>query len=100
MEPQTPEMTVGEFIDRLSACDRDAVLRLAINPFFPIAHRVADVVAAKDENGHPVVFIAEDKDGEQLGHLPPDVAVQLTWQEPVDAPRRKRRAAARSRDDK
>ncbi|MBV9024188.1 MAG: hypothetical protein JO362_10440 [Streptomycetaceae bacterium] len=86
-------MTVGEFLDRLSACDRNAVVRLAINPFFPMAHRVADVVATRDEHGCPVVFIAEDKDSEQLGHLPPDVAVALTWQEPVDAPPRRRRAA-------
>jgi hypothetical protein len=92
-----PETTVGEFLDRLSACDPDAVLRLAINPFFPMAHRVADVVAARDEHGCPIVFIADD--GEQLGHLPPDVAVKLTWQEPVDAPVRKRRRAARPSGD-
>ncbi|MFV8126987.1 hypothetical protein [Streptomyces syringium] len=64
-----------------------------------MARRVADVVATRDENGRPVVFIAEAKEAEQLGHLPPDVAVQLTWQEPVDAPRRRRRAAARPSGD-
>ncbi|MFB7270710.1 hypothetical protein [Streptomyces sp. NPDC056244] len=95
MEPQ-PEITVGELIDRLSACDRDAPVRLAINPFFPMAHRVADVVAGRDEAGRPVVFIAEgrDEDG-QLGHLPPDVAVALTWQEPTVAPPRRRRSVRR-----
>ncbi|MEU2874129.1 hypothetical protein ABZ769_33865 [Streptomyces olivoreticuli] len=92
-------MTVGEFLDRLSTCDRNATVRLAINPFFPMAHRIADVVASQDENGRPVVFIAEDKEGEQSGHLPPDVAVTLTWQDPVDAPRRKRRGTARPSGD-
>jgi hypothetical protein len=94
-ETQMPETTVGDLLDRLSAYDRDAPVRLAINPFFPMAHRVAQVVASRDENGRLVVFIAEDKDGDQLGHLPPDVAVQLTWQEPVVAPSRRRRGTAR-----
>ncbi|MEU2182229.1 hypothetical protein [Streptomyces thermolilacinus] len=36
-------------------------------------------------NRDPVVFIAEEKDAEQFGHLPPDIAVALTWQEPPEA---------------
>ncbi|WP_446038034.1 hypothetical protein [Streptomyces sp. SID1121] len=88
-----PEMTAGQIVDCLSACDRDARVRLAINPFFPMVHRIGQVVATTDESGLPVVFITEDIAGEQLGHLPPDVAVQLTWQEPVDAPPRRRRGA-------
>ncbi|MBC2878096.1 hypothetical protein K7I03_28655 [Streptomyces mobaraensis] len=92
-------MTVGELIDRLSACDRSATVRLAINPFFPMAHQVADVIQALDENGQPVVFIAEDTEGEQHGHLPPDIAVRLTWQEPVDAPSRRRRGTIRPVDN-
>lgn len=91
------EITVGELIDRLSAYDRDAVAWLAINPFFPMAHRIAGVVAAQDEKGRPVVFIADD--GEQIGYLPPDTAVELTWQQPVDGPPRRRRGVARSSDD-
>ncbi|WP_372404616.1 hypothetical protein [Streptomyces luteireticuli] len=94
------EMTVGELIDRLSACDRDVTVRLAISPFFPMAHRVAGVIVSRDDDGHPLVFIAEDKDADQVGYLPPDAAVQLTWQEPVDAPRRRRRGAIRSTDDR
>ncbi|MFF7023209.1 DUF6086 family protein [Streptomyces klenkii] len=43
-------------------------------------------IACKDENGQPVVFITEDKETEQHGHLPPEAAVRLAWQEPVDAP--------------
>jgi hypothetical protein len=96
LEPEPePEITVGQIVDCLSACDRNARVRLAINPFFPMAHRLGDVVATTDETGQPVVFLAEDKEGEQLGYLPPNVAVQLTWQKPVDAPPRRRRMARR-----
>jgi hypothetical protein len=94
VDPHMPEMTVGQLVDLLSACDRDAPVRLAINPFFPMAHRIGDVIAAHDENGNPVVFIAEATDAEQIGHLPPKVAVKLTWQEPTEAPPRRRRKAA------
>ncbi|MCZ1014120.1 hypothetical protein [Streptomyces noursei] len=86
-------MTVGELIDLLSACDRDAPARLAINPMFPMAYRLGNVIAATDEHGKPVVFITEAKDAEQLGHLPPDVAVAVTWHEPTEAPPRRRRGA-------
>ncbi|MFI0743300.1 hypothetical protein ACH4PU_35285 [Streptomyces sp. NPDC021100] len=99
MNPDTPQMTVGELIDRLAACDRSATVRLAINPFFPMAHQVADVIQAPDENGQPMVFITEGAEAEQLGHLPPDVAVRLTWQEPVDAPPRRRRGTIRPVDN-
>ncbi|MGK5638225.1 hypothetical protein ACSNOK_07895 [Streptomyces sp. URMC 126] len=99
MNPHTPQMTVGELIDRLSACDRSSKVHLALNPFFPMAHQVAQVIEAQDESGTPVVFIAEDADGEQHGHLLPDIAVQLTWQEPVDAPQRRRRGTIRPVDN-
>ncbi|MFD9715832.1 hypothetical protein [Streptomyces sp. NPDC059076] len=92
MNPESPELTVGELIDQLSALDREATVRLAVNPFFPMAHRIAGAVAARDENGRRLVFLA---DGDQVGHLPPEVAVQLTWQEPTAAPARSRRRGAR-----
>ncbi|MFD9817445.1 hypothetical protein [Streptomyces violascens] len=91
LESQSREMTVGELVDRLSACDRDAPARLAINPLFPMAHRVGSVIDATDEHGNPVVFIAEATDDSQLGYLQPDVAVSLTWHEPTEAPPRRRR---------
>ena len=50
MDPQPREMTVGELVDLLSECDRDAPARLAINPFFPMAHRLGDVIATVDEH--------------------------------------------------
>ncbi|MFP8959157.1 hypothetical protein ACLIYP_01085 [Streptomyces nanhaiensis] len=81
------EMTVGDLIDCLSACDRNAPVRQAMNPFFPMAHRLEQVVQATDETGRPVVYLAEGRDaGTQLGHLPPEVAVKLAWQAPVQAP--------------
>ncbi|WP_411757812.1 hypothetical protein [Streptomyces venezuelae] len=91
-------MTVGDLINRLSACDHSAPLLLAMNPFFPMAHRVSRIVEALDEQEKPVVYLAEGRDeSSQLGPLPPEVAVALTWQAPVLAPpRRPRRSACRS----
>lgn len=97
-EPHLHEMTVGELVDLLSACDREATVQLAINPLFPMAHRIGGVIAAQNENGDPMVFIAEAKDAEQVGHLPPDVAVELTWHESTEAPARRRRRATGPRD--
>ncbi|MFD8117845.1 hypothetical protein [Streptomyces microflavus] len=86
-------MTVGDILDLLSACDRDTPVRLAINPFFPMAHRLGAVHNTVDERGRPMIYIAESAEAEQFGPLPPAVAVALTWQEPVEAPQRRRRGA-------
>ncbi|MFC5218862.1 hypothetical protein [Streptomyces coerulescens] len=86
------EMTVGDLIDLLSVCDRDAPVRQAMNPFFPMAHRLAQVVQCVDETGLRVVYLAEGRDEDaQLGYLPTEVAVALTWQGPVQAPPRRPR---------
>ncbi|QXE33212.1 hypothetical protein KQY30_01760 [Streptomyces sp. GMY02] len=91
----SPETTVGDFIDLLSGCDRSAPVRQAMNPFFPMAHRLAQVVRSVDETGRTVVYLAEGRAEEaQLGHLPPEVAVALTWQGPVQAPLRRPRRRA------
>ncbi|MFD7017553.1 hypothetical protein [Streptomyces sp. NPDC059928] len=91
-------MTVGDILDLLSACDRDTPVRLAINPFFPMAHRLGGVEKTVDEHGLPVVYIAESPEAEQFGPLPPAVAIALTWQGSVEAPPRRRRGAARPND--
>ncbi|WTD05918.1 hypothetical protein OH717_26740 [Streptomyces albidoflavus] len=91
----SPEMTVGGLIDHLSSCDPKAPVRQAMNPFFPMAHRVEQVLQSVDETGQTVVYLAEGRDEDaQLGHLPPEVAIALTWQDPVQAPpsRPRRRA--------
>lgn len=89
------EMTVGDLIDLLSASDRDLPVRLAMNPFFPMAHQLAQVVQSVDETGQPVVYLAEGREADtQLGHLPPEVAVALTWQGPVQPPPRRPRRSA------
>ncbi|MGW2100020.1 hypothetical protein ACWCPX_20320 [Streptomyces olivaceoviridis] len=91
----SPEMTVGGLIDLLSGCDRSAPVRQAMNPFFPMAHRLAQVVQSVDETGRTVVYLAEGRDEDaQLGNLPPEVAVALTWQGPVQAPPRRPRRRA------
>ncbi|MFC8202220.1 hypothetical protein ACFUTV_43615 [Streptomyces sp. NPDC057298] len=86
-------MTVGDILDLLSACEREVPVRLAVNPFFPMAHRLGGVEEAVDEHGRPVVYIAESKEAEQFGPLPPAVAVALTWQPPTMGPSRRRRGA-------
>jgi hypothetical protein len=98
MDPHSPEMTVGDILDLLSGCDRDTRVRLAINPFFPMVHRMGGVERAVDEQGRPVVYIAESAEAEQFGPVPPAVAVALTWQEPVEAPPRRRRGATGPND--
>ncbi|MFC9856209.1 MULTISPECIES: hypothetical protein [unclassified Streptomyces] len=89
------EMTVGDLIDLLSARDRSAPVRLAMNPFFPMVHRIERVLVSVDETGRAVVYLAEGRDeGAQLGYLPTDAAVALTWQGPVQAPPRRTRRCA------
>ncbi|WP_406495213.1 hypothetical protein OHB06_32365 [Streptomyces sp. NBC_01604] len=91
----SPEMTVGDLIDLLSGCDPNAPVRQAMNPFFPMAHRLAQVLQSVDETGRTVVYLAEGRhEDAQLGHLPPEVAVELTWQGPVQAPPRRPRRRA------
>ncbi|MFE4059945.1 hypothetical protein ACFXP3_27250 [Streptomyces sp. NPDC059096] len=92
------EMTVADLIDLLSRCDRSAPVRQAMNPFFPMAHRLAQVVQSVDETGRTVVYLAEGPDEyTQFGLLPPEVAVALAWQGPVQAPppRARRRAGGK-----
>ncbi|MCI3223497.1 hypothetical protein [Streptomyces sp. NP-1717] len=92
------EMTVGDLIDLLSACDRSVPVRLAMNPFFPMAHRLTQVVQA-EEKRQPIVYLAEGQDPDsQLGPVPPEVAVALTRQGPVQAPPRRARRTARRAD--
>ncbi|MEU8936073.1 hypothetical protein AB0D30_40065 [Streptomyces sp. NPDC048409] len=91
----SPEMTVGDLIGLLSACDPNAPVRQAMNPFFPMAHRLDQVLQSVDETGRTVVYLAEGRDANaQLGHLPPEVAIALTWQDPVQAPPRRPRRRA------
>ncbi|GHH22816.1 hypothetical protein [Streptomyces rubradiris] len=90
------EMTVQDLIDLLSACERDAPVRQALNPFFPVEHRLAQVIQAMDATGKTVVYLAEGGDEHsQLGALPPEVAVKLAWQSPVQPPPRRARRTAR-----
>ncbi|MEU7086818.1 hypothetical protein [Streptomyces achromogenes] len=90
------EMTVQDLINLLSACERDAPVRQALNPFFPMEHRLAQVIQATDATGKMVVYLAEGGDEySQLGVLPPEVAVKLAWQVPAQPPPRRPRRTAR-----
>ncbi|MFF8481942.1 hypothetical protein [Streptomyces antibioticus] len=91
----SPEMTVADLIDLLSACDPSTPVRQAMNPLFPMAHRLERVLQSVDETGRTVVYLAEGRDKDaQLGYLPPEVAIELTWQGPVQAPPRRSRRRA------
>lgn len=99
LEPTQPEITVGDVLDALSACDRETPVRLAVNPFFPMAHLLGCVIEGRDGGGRPVAYFAEAQEAVQLGPLPPDVAVKLTWQPPNEAPARRRRGTTRPSGD-
>lgn len=86
-------VTVGEIIDRLSTCDRDAQFFLAINPEFPHVHFAGDIVTARDGQGGQVVFLGEAEQGE---FLPPAIAQALTWHPPTVTASFSRLAARRS----
>ncbi|MFK0120092.1 hypothetical protein [Streptomyces sp. NPDC090994] len=89
------EMTVDDLVNLLSGCDGSAPVRQAMNPFFPMAHRLEQVVQCTDQTGQTVVYLAEGRDADtQLGHLPPEVAVRLAWQSPTQPPPRRARRAA------
>ncbi|MFD3944977.1 hypothetical protein [Streptomyces sp. NPDC058579] len=81
-------LTTRDLIARLSEFDPDTPVHLAINPFFPFRHGIADVIAAKDALGRTTVYVTEN--GEQQGPVPPGVTVAAGWHEPTEAPRRPR----------
>ncbi|MGW1771718.1 hypothetical protein [Streptomyces sp. NPDC002104] len=91
--PTHRAVTVGEIIDRLSSCDRDAPFFLAINPEFPYVHFAGEIVKARDAQGHQVVFLGEAGQGE---FLPPAIAQALTWHPPMGTASLSRRAVRRS----
>ncbi|MEV0445358.1 hypothetical protein AB0I84_39140 [Streptomyces spectabilis] len=64
-----PELTVGDLLDRLSAIDRDVIVRLWINPFARTVRRLGGVVPTRDEIGRPAVYLAEATDTEPPGPL-------------------------------
>ncbi|WP_282697809.1 hypothetical protein [Streptomyces sp. CC208A] len=85
-------LTARDLIDRLSAVDPDTPVRLAVNPFFPLEHTIAGVLATTDALGNAVLYVVES--GQQLGPVPPAVTVGAGWHEPTEAPRRRRSAVA------
>ncbi|MFF1782036.1 hypothetical protein [Streptomyces virginiae] len=92
-------MTVADLIKHLSSADPSARVRLAINPFFPMAHKTAAVTVDADPDGRPIVYLAEDAEAVQYGYLPRPVAEALTWMPPVEPPARGRRLRTVSDDE-
>ncbi|WP_165983981.1 hypothetical protein [Streptomyces sp. YIM 98790] len=90
--PESKDLTVRELIQRLNACNPDAVVRLAVNPFFPFSHFLGEVVEGTEDGGGAAVFLGE---AGQQGYLPLPVAQALTWlpANPVPSRRARRRAA-------
>ncbi|WP_314245725.1 MULTISPECIES: hypothetical protein [unclassified Streptomyces] len=93
------EMTVADLMKHLSEAAPSARVRLAINPFFSMAHKMGTVTVGADQDGRPVVYLAEDAEAVQYGNLPRPVAEALTWMPPVEPPARGRRLRAVSDDD-
>ncbi|MFJ7779340.1 hypothetical protein [Streptomyces yangpuensis] len=93
------EMTVAELMKLLSLADPSARVRLGINPFVPMAHKMGTVTADTDQDGRPIVYLAEDAEAVQYGFLPRPVAEALTWMPPVEPPTRGRRLRAVSDGD-
>ncbi|MEE4543989.1 hypothetical protein V2S66_18685 [Streptomyces sp. V4-01] len=87
--------TVGELIELLRAFDPASAVRLAINPDFPFSHGIGGITAS-DENGQPMVFIAENGHQE---HLPVPAAQALGWQPLTQPPARTRRGPLRVVDE-
>ncbi|MFD4736100.1 hypothetical protein ACFWNQ_01845 [Streptomyces virginiae] len=93
------EMTVAELMKHLSAADPSARVRLGINPFVPMAHKMGTVTADTDQDGQPILYLAEDAEAVQYGYLPRPVAEALAWMPPVEPPTRGRRLRAVSDAD-
>ncbi|MFJ9789377.1 hypothetical protein [Streptomyces globosus] len=93
------EMTVADLMKLLSAADPAARVRLAINPFFPMSHKMGAVTMDSHQDGRPIVYLAEDTEAVQYGYLPRPVAEALTWMPPVEPPSRGRRLRAVSDGD-
>ncbi|MFJ9642968.1 hypothetical protein [Streptomyces sp. NPDC101206] len=85
LEPSA-EMTVAELMKHLSTADPSARVRLGINPFVPMAHKMGTVTADTDEDGRPILYLAEDAEAVQYGYLPRPVAEALAWMPPVEPP--------------
>lgn len=59
MHPIAADPTVAEIIEHLSRFAPDISVRLAINPEFPFAHTLGDIVLGVGHDGRPVVFLGE-----------------------------------------
>lgn len=68
-------LTVGQLIHQLQTLDHDQPVFLAINPDWPFAHRLNQVITVTDGPSSSV-YIAENG---QEGYLPTAVRTELDW---------------------
>ncbi|WP_037853195.1 hypothetical protein [Streptomyces sp. NRRL F-5053] len=68
-------LTVGQLVHQLQTLDPDQPVFLAINPDWPFAHGISQVVTAADGPSN-VVYIAENG---QEGYLPTTARAELDW---------------------
>ncbi|RSS64123.1 hypothetical protein EF912_02410 [Streptomyces sp. WAC07061] len=82
------QMTVADLIGRLAELEPDTPLWQAINPFFPMTHRLADVLDSAEPDGRATLYLVEKSESVQYGHLSRPVAEALTSSPPVGPPPR------------
>lgn len=68
-------LTVGRLIHQLQTHDHDQPVFLAINPDWPFAHRISQVLTVTD-GPNTVVYIAENG---QADYLPSAARTELFW---------------------
>ncbi|MEU1306562.1 hypothetical protein [Streptomyces shenzhenensis] len=68
------QLTAGQLVHQLQTVDPNLPAYLAINPDWPYAHRIGQVIEITGTNG--AVYIAENG---QEWVLPPAVRSQLDW---------------------
>ena len=69
-------MLVEELLEKLEGMDKDAEVRLAMQPNYPLEYTIdaAVWVVTDPDEGTTIVYLAE---GEQVGYLPEQVTATL-----------------------
>jgi hypothetical protein len=71
-------LTAGELKELLEDVSDETPIHLAHQPRYPLEYTAQQAVLSEDEDGNPVVFIAE---GIQVGYLSGVAGLELGWSE-------------------
>lgn len=71
-------LTVGELKELLEDVSDATPIHLAHQPRYPLEYTAQQAVLSEDEDGEPIVYIAE---GIQLGYLTGVASLELGWSE-------------------